>query len=189
MRRTRAGVRGAGWRIDACRQRAASAAIGRAPTVAPALSRPHRLLLEQLREQLRPRGRLGDAVRLVVVVEERVGLLGCAGELAQRLDPLAQLVLGVEVVEALRPRRRRACSTSRRCGRGSGRTRAAPSRRRPSAGRCRASSRGASTVTYAMPRSSSQRSTSSTTPSSNHDAWRNSTSIASPPSWSGAHSR
>ena len=79
---------------------------------APALRRPGPSPPRAASQQLRPRRRLGDAVRLVVVVEERVGLLGLAGELAQRLDPLAQLVLGVACSRSAGPRRRRACSTS-----------------------------------------------------------------------------
>jgi hypothetical protein len=42
-----------------------------------------------------------DAVCLVVVVEQRVGLVGLRRELAQRFDPLPQLVLVAEVVEQL----------------------------------------------------------------------------------------
>ena len=57
--------------------------------------------LEQGAEELGAGRRLGDAVGLVVVVEERVGLLGGGRELAQRLDPLRELLAVVEVVEAL----------------------------------------------------------------------------------------
>src|SRR3954451_561156 len=63
--------------------------------------RRNRLGLEQLPQQLRTRGRLRHAVRLVVVVEEGVRLLALPRQLAQRLDPLGQLLLGVRPVEAV----------------------------------------------------------------------------------------
>src|SRR5436190_12031153 len=64
--------------------------------------------VEEPAELLRVGRRLRDAaervvgiLRRCVVVEEGVGLLGLARELAQRPDPLLELLVGVEVVEAL----------------------------------------------------------------------------------------
>src|SRR5262249_51030002 len=67
-----------------------------------------RVDVEQAPELPRIRRRLRDAphrvvgiLRRRVVVEEGVRVLGLPRELAQRLDPLGELVVGVEVVEAL----------------------------------------------------------------------------------------
>src|SRR5436190_14649693 len=82
--------------------------------------RPHGdlLRLQQSLQLLRVCGRLRHPATATVragrvVVEERIGLLGLLRQLAQRADPLAQLVAGVQVIETfgrtaatLVPRRR-----------------------------------------------------------------------------------
>ena len=65
-------------------------------------------------------GGVAHAVVLVAVVHQDLELLGLAGQLARRLHPLAQLLLAVEVAEALGRRSAPASPRSRRCGRGSG---------------------------------------------------------------------
>ena len=68
---------------------------------APAGWRPYSVV-----EQRRQLPRVHDAVVAVAVVHERVHLARLLGERAHARRPLAQLVLGVEVAEALGRRRR-----------------------------------------------------------------------------------
>ena len=93
------------------------------------------------------------------------------------------------MVEALGRAAGRACSRSRRCGRGSGCRRSGSWSRRPSGGRsCRRSAaRRRSRRSCRVARGSA--SVSARLSPSSQLAWRNSTSISSPPSCSCAHSR
>ena len=133
------------------------------------------LRLQQTLQLLRVRRRLRHASTATVrargvVVEERVGLLGLLRELAQRRNPLAQLLVRVEIVE---PVRRGAATLVPR-------PRVAAVKADVSVGLVSAgtvgtrffapSIRGASTITFAAPSSSRNRSVSSRWSSSNQRA-------------------